>query len=121
MALQSTVINISWWSTAAPPSRWDKGCRDIILKFWDSLWVRDASVLYIAFISNTKATERTDASPLCMVFGEPPSDIETKDRRNIRDCSCCTLRDGSLIMGRGGYKMGKSRVRNFLRPPLKTG
>ena len=21
----------------------------------------------------------------------------------------------------GGYKMGKSRVQNFLRPPLKTG
>ena len=32
---------------------------------------------------------------------------------------CCALmvRDWSLIMGRGGvaYKMGKSRVRNFLR------
>ena len=27
------------------------------------------------------------------------------------------LRDWSLITGRGGYKMGKSRVRNFLRPP----
>ena len=35
-----------------------------------------------------------------------------------------SLRDQSLITGRGGYKMGKSRVRNFLRPPpppLKTG
>ena len=28
-----------------------------------------------------------------------------------------TLRDWSLITGRGGYKMGKSRVRNLLRPP----
>ena len=27
------------------------------------------------------------------------------------------IRDWSLIRGRGGYKMGKSRVRNFLRPP----
>ena len=32
------------------------------------------------------------------------------------------VRDWSLITGRGGYKMGKSWVRNFLRPPpLKTG
>ena len=31
------------------------------------------------------------------------------------------VRDWSLITGRGGYKMGKSQVRNFLRPPLKTG
>ena len=30
----------------------------------------------------------------------------------------CKIRDWSLITGRGGdYKMGKSRVRNFLRPP----
>ena len=33
------------------------------------------------------------------------------------------LRDWSLITGRGGYKMGKSRVRNFLRhpPPSRQG
>ena len=31
------------------------------------------------------------------------------------------LRDCSLIMGRGGYKMGKSWVRNFLSLLLKTG
>ena len=31
---------------------------------------------------------------------------------------CANIRDWSLITGRGGgYKMGKSRVRNFLRPP----
>ena len=37
--------------------------------------------------------------------------------------TCLTvIRDWSLITGRGrGDKMGKSRVRNFLRPPLKTG
>ena len=27
------------------------------------------------------------------------------------------IRDWSLITGRGGYKMGKLRVQNFLRPP----
>ena len=27
------------------------------------------------------------------------------------------VRDWSLITGRGGYEMGKSRVRNFLTPP----
>ena len=41
--------------------------------------------------------------------------------RNFRqlDKWCCSaIRDWSLITGRGGgYKMGKSRVRNFLRPP----
>ena len=32
------------------------------------------------------------------------------------------VRDWSLITGRGGgYKMGKSRVRNFLRPPTQDG
>ena len=32
------------------------------------------------------------------------------------------VRDWSLITGRGGYKMGKSRVRNLsCPPPLKTG
>ena len=35
--------------------------------------------------------------------------------------SSLILRDWSLIMGRGGYKMGKSRVRNFLRPPSRQG
>ena len=30
------------------------------------------------------------------------------------------IRDWSLITGRGGYKMGKSRVQKILRPPLKT-
>ena len=32
-----------------------------------------------------------------------------------------TLRDWSLITGRGGYKMGKSRVRNLLCPPSRQG
>ena len=31
------------------------------------------------------------------------------------------IKDWSLITGRGGYKMGKPRDRNFLRPLLKTG
>ena len=30
-------------------------------------------------------------------------------------------RDWSLITGRGAYKMGKSQVRNFLRPPSRQG
>ena len=32
-----------------------------------------------------------------------------------------SIRDWSLITGKGGYKMGKSQVRNSLRPPLRTG
>ena len=32
-------------------------------------------------------------------------------------CTLNTLRDWSVITWRGGYKMGKSRVRNFLHPP----
>ena len=34
--------------------------------------------------------------------------------------SLLPVRDWPLISGRGGYKMRKSRVRNFLRPPPPT-
>ena len=38
---------------------------------------------------------------------------------------CCyfwrIVRDWSLITGRRGYKMGKLRAQNFLRPPLRQG
>ena len=42
-------------------------------------------------------------------------------RHGVTDPQVARVRDWSLITGRGGFKMGKSRVRNFLRPPLKTG
>ena len=35
-----------------------------------------------------------------------------------KENACCSdIRDRSLITRRGGYNMGKSRVRNFLHPP----
>ena len=38
-----------------------------------------------------------------------------------RPTSYLSLRDWSLITGRGGLQNGKTAVRNFLRHPLKTG
>ena len=35
----------------------------------------------------------------------------------MHNCSSVLVRDWSLITRRGGYKMGKSEVWNFLRPP----
>ena len=47
---------------------------------------------------------------------------QAEDKREIRrlaKCSWLQIRDWSLITGRrGGYKMGKSRVQNLLRPLL---
>ena len=37
---------------------------------------------------------------------------------NTGPCNPVNLWDWSSIMGRGGYKMGESQVRNFLHPPF---
>ena len=49
-----------------------------------------------------------------MTQGRPP-------QSNLLQYNVITIRDWSLITGKGGYKMGKSQVRNLLHPPSRQG